>query len=141
MTYCSFVTKCVRCFRCDSVSINFFLLYSFTVTIVSLKLYSRIICIIYLTHLTHQDAKTAYCCRYLLDCQCFQGNLPCWAKIAVICHMTLLDHPKPAAMSSYHFKSQILQGLAHLDGIEAHRPSEACHDVWPLHVQGITLGI
>ena len=40
--------------------------------LVSLKLYSRIICIIYLTHLTQQDAKMAYHCRYLLDFQLFQ---------------------------------------------------------------------
>ena len=31
-----------------------------------------IICIIYLTHLTQQDAKMAYHCRYLLDFQLFQ---------------------------------------------------------------------
>ena len=40
--------------------------------LVSLKLYSRIICIIYLTHLTQQDAKTAYRCCYLIDFQLFR---------------------------------------------------------------------
>ena len=78
---------------------------------------------------------------YLVDCQCFQINLSCWVKFADICHVSLLDHPKPAITSTMLFKSQVFHGIAHLDGIEAHRPSEACHDVWPLHVQGITLGI
>ena len=139
----------MRCVRFDSVSINFFPLYSFTVTIVSLKLYSRIICIIYLTHLTQQDAKMAYHCRYLLDFQLFQKIHQIQAEIdryltqAVLlpsrtcCYVFVsLQIPDPARPCplGWHWGAPPLRSVPRCVAASCSR-----HNAWYLRLNGLML--
>ena len=117
--------------------------------LVSLKLYSRIICIIYLTHLTQQDAKMAYRCRYLLDFQLFQKIHQIQAEIdryltqAVLlpsrtcCYVFVsLQIPDPARPCplGWHWGATPLRSVPRCVAASCSR-----HNAWYLRLNGLML--